>query len=89
MSECYGKILAFKFKHLNICLEILDLYRSDSFNFFLILKVFGCVSIERQIMDGLACFFLQNDMQGHVFFCKAYVPCQTSISYSKNGLMRE
>ena len=44
-------------------------------------------SIERQIMDGPAGLFLQDE--GFISHMLTYVPCQTSIPYSKNGLMRE
>ena len=63
--------------------------------------MFDCGSIERQFMDEPACHFLRDES----FISKqVYVPnfnsienlllvskhmCQTSIPYSKNGLMRE
>ena len=45
------------------------------------------MSIERQIVDGPAGLFLQDEY--FICYVSIYVPCQTSIPYSKNGLMRE
>ena len=45
------------------------------------------MSVERQIMDGPAGLFLQDEY--FIIVMLSYVPCQTSIPYSKNGLMRE
>ena len=44
------------------------------------------MSIERQIMNGHACLFCKMNI---ILVMLAYVPCQTSIAYSKSRLMRE
>ena len=86
MSDCFGKILTFKYKHLNTRLEIWDSYRSLSFKTFAFLKYSVVWLLKGKLWMALQAFFSKMNI---LLVMLAYVPWQTSIPYRKNGLMSE
>ena len=60
--------------------------RSVSFRIFAFLKDTVVLVLKGRLWMALQAFFCKMNI---LLVMLAYVPCQTSIPYSKNGLMRE
>ena len=69
------------------CIDNYDFFGLIFGVMFKIYRLFVRVSIERQIMDGPAGIFLQDEY--FITIMLTYVPGETSIPYSKKELMRE